>query len=63
MVFWKCERKTELRRPSGMWKDNIKMGIKELCCGCVKRICVAQCGQVAWRGVLCCVVADTTVVV
>jgi len=32
-----------------MGKDNIKMGIKELCCECVKWIGVAQCGQVAWR--------------
>jgi hypothetical protein len=50
IVFWKCERKTELGRPSGMWKDNIKMGIKELCCGCAKRICMAQYGQVACGG-------------
>jgi hypothetical protein len=49
MVFWKCETKTELGRPSGMWKDDIKMGI-ELWFGCVNWICVAQCGQVACCG-------------
>jgi len=43
-------KETELVRPNGIWKDNIKMGIIELWWDCVKRICMAQCGQVACCG-------------
>jgi hypothetical protein len=56
-------KETELVRPNGIWKDNIKIGIRTLVglceadlygtvwtSGVLWRICMAQCGQVACCG-------------
>jgi hypothetical protein len=47
----KAEGKRTIKRPRYRWKDNVKMHLQELGCGCVEWIEVAQDRDI-WRAIM-----------
>jgi hypothetical protein len=51
VLVWKCEGKRPRRRPRLRWEDNIKMDLREVVCGGMDCIDLAQ-GRDRWWALL-----------
>jgi len=51
VLVWKTEEKRPLGRPRRRWEDNIRMDIREVGCGCVDCMELAQDSD-RWRALV-----------
>ena len=51
VLVGKSERRRSLRRPRRRWEDNIRMDLREVRCGCVDWMELAQDGD-RWRALM-----------